>query len=64
MAFYPAYCDNNCKGCEKNFCGWCIWKDMATAEYKTESFKVENAHNENNGRIHDLLHGRADKEGT
>ena len=38
MAFYPAHCDNNCKGCEKNTCGWCIWKDRATPEYRSESF--------------------------
>lgn len=33
MAFYPAHCDNNCKGCEKNSCGWCLWKDRATPYY-------------------------------
>lgn len=44
MAFYPAHCDNICKGCEKNKEGWCIWKDrgiggVATAAdgYKFES---------------------------
>lgn len=41
MAFYPAHCDNNCKGCEKNSCGWCVWKDIATPEYKTEVFEIE-----------------------
>lgn len=29
MAFYPAHCDNICKGCEKNKGGWCIWKDRS-----------------------------------
>lgn len=42
MAFYPAHCDNICNGCEKNKCGWCIWKDRSTPEYKSESFKVDN----------------------
>lgn len=41
MAFYPAHCDGNCQGCEKNSCGWCSWKDRATPYYKTEAFKVE-----------------------
>ena len=38
MAFYPAHCDEQCKECEKNQCGWCIWKDQATPYYSTESF--------------------------
>lgn len=38
MAFYPAHCDEQCKECEKNQCGWCIWKDQATPYYNTESF--------------------------
>lgn len=33
MAFYPAYCDNQCKGCEMNKCGWCSWKDCSTSDY-------------------------------
>lgn len=39
MAFYPAHCDNVCKGCEQNKCGWCDWKDRATPEYRTHAFK-------------------------
>ena len=42
MAFYPAHCDNNCNSCEKNHCGWCIWKDRATPKYQTESFTAQN----------------------
>lgn len=42
MGFIPASCDNNCKGCEKNSCGWCTWKDRATPYYKTEAFKAMN----------------------
>lgn len=38
MAFYPAHCDEQCKECEKNHCGWCIWKDQATPYYNTDSF--------------------------
>lgn len=33
MAFYPAHCDDKCRDCEKNICGWCIWKDRATPYY-------------------------------
>lgn len=50
MAFYPAHCDNICKGCEKNKAGWCIWKDRgvggvttaieAINENETKSFKI------------------------
>ena len=36
--FYPAHCDEQCKECEKNQCGWCIWKDQATPYYNMESF--------------------------
>lgn len=42
MAFYPAHCDNNCDGCEKNHCEWCIWKDKATPKYQSESFTALN----------------------
>lgn len=42
MAFYPTHCDNNCKDCEKNFCGWCLWKNRATQYYETEAFKALN----------------------
>lgn len=61
MAFYPAHCDNNCKGCEKNTCGWCIWKDRATPEYKTAAFKTNSKDYE---PIYNLLHPRANKEST
>lgn len=27
MAFFEAHYDNICLGCEKNLCGWCIWRD-------------------------------------
>lgn len=40
MAYYPAHCDNNCTGCEKNHCGWCDWNDKATPEYKPEVIKA------------------------
>lgn len=33
MAYFPAHCDNNCKGCEMNTGGWCGWRDRATSDY-------------------------------
>lgn len=35
MAFYPAHCDNICKGCEKNKADWCIWKDRGVGGVTT-----------------------------
>lgn len=51
MAFYPAHCDNICKGCEKkNKSNWCIWKDRgvggattaieALKDNEPKSFKI------------------------
>lgn len=36
MAFYPAHCDNICKGCKKkNKSNWCIWKDRGVGGVTT-----------------------------
>lgn len=41
MAFFPAHCDNNCKGCSQNICGWCCLFDIPTPEYKTVTYTAE-----------------------
>ena len=30
MAYFPASCDYNCKGCSQNKCGWCAFHDCPT----------------------------------
>lgn len=55
MAFYPAHCDNDCNGCEKNSCGWCIWKDRSVCGTKAaaktlncdehNTLEIKNEHN-------------------
>ena len=27
MAYFPASCDHDCKGCSQNKCGWCAFLD-------------------------------------
>lgn len=27
MAYFPASCDNDCKDCPQNKCGWCAFLD-------------------------------------
>ena len=27
MAYFPASCDYDCKGCSQNKCGWCAFHD-------------------------------------
>lgn len=27
MAYFPASCDYDCKGCSQNICGWCAFYD-------------------------------------
>ena len=27
MAYFPASCDNDCKECSQNKCGWCAFHD-------------------------------------
>jgi len=27
MAYFPASCDNDCKDCSQNKCGWCAFYD-------------------------------------
>jgi len=41
MAFKPASCDGQCKGCEQNKCGWCVWLDRATPEYASVTYTSE-----------------------
>lgn len=33
MAYYPAHCDHNCKGCSQNNCGWCGFLDIPVEGY-------------------------------
>lgn len=43
MAFYPAGCDYNCKGCEKNNgSGWCLfWNHpIATEITRSDNYKA------------------------
>ena len=33
MAYFPAHCDHNCKGCQMNNCGWCGFLDIPVDGY-------------------------------
>lgn len=33
MAYFPAHCDHDCKGCQMNSCGWCSFLDTAVEGY-------------------------------
>ena len=32
MAYFPASCDNDCKDCSQNKCGWCAFLDRPTMD--------------------------------
>lgn len=48
MAFYPAHCDNNCKGCVmNNGCGWCLFYDTPLNSYASITYSANTTLNEN-----------------